>query len=247
MDDLYRNAWGDPLNDYSNQPYPLPTWNTQPSPPAPSSPIEDDQNDNHVNDDKSECTVSTGTQFHAGTLDASWTADVVPWPAEENHDPYSSTWVPVSPANVWNSTAQQQAPSIVPTPTPSDDASPNTPRLASPALPEELKEEHSVSPEQAQNTPAQSRAPSPDQFGTFESANPDVTIPVAEDGWGSPKYSTFDDSVDSSNAWGQQAMAKELDTAAEPVDEWEAARRTKEKLDRRVVCAVPRPFNFDVS
>ena len=96
--------------------------------------------------------------------------------------------------------------------------------------------------EQAQDTPVQSRTPSPDQFGTFESGNVDATIPVEGAGWDLPKYSTFDDSVDSSDAWGQQVATKERNTEAEPVDEWEAARRMKEKVDRRVVRMLSRPL-----
>jgi hypothetical protein len=234
MDDLYGNAWGDPLNDYSNQPLPLPTWNTQPSSPKQPPPVEDDRNDNHANDDGNEG-ISTETQFHADASGASWTADAVPWPVEENHDPYHSAWMPVSPANVWSLTAQPH--------TPNDDASPNAPSPASPTLPEEPKEEHSSSSEEAKDTPIQSRASTPDQFGTFESGGTNATIPAEEVGWGSSEYSTFDDSVGSSNAWDRPATAKELDTEPKPVDEWEAARRMKEKLDRRVVCVDPHSFD----
>lgn len=232
MDDLYGNAWGDPLNDYPNQPYALPTWNTKPLSPRPPSPVEADKNDNHANDDEDEV-LSTETQFRTHTSDASWTADAVPWPVE-NHNSYNSVWVSTSPANVWGSAAQPQTPTC-PTPASSDDVSPNASPLASP-LNEELKEEHPVSSGEAQDTPIQSRASSPEQFGTFESGNTDTTISVEEVGWASPKYSPFDDSADSSNAWVQQTTAKE------PVDEWEAARRTKEKLDRRVVRLDSRSF-----
>ena len=234
MDDLYGNAWGDSLNDYSNQPYPLPTWNTKPSSPKPPSPVEGDQNDNHALDDEIQG-PSTETQFRVDTSGASWTADAVPWPVEVDHDPYQSAWMPASPANVWNSTAQPQMP-VVPASTPPNGVSPNAPPPPSSPLPEEPKEERSLSLEQAQDTPIESRASTPDQFGTFESGNTDATIPVEAFGWGSPKCSTFDDSVDTSNAWNRQVTGKELGAEPKPVDEWEVARRTKEKLDRRVVC-----------
>ena len=242
MDDLYGNAWGDPLIDYSKKPHPLPTWNTQPSSPKPPSPVEDDQNENHAFDDGIQ-DLPTQTQFRADTAGASWTADAVPWPVEVDHDPYHSAWTPVSPANVWSSTAQPQTPAV-PAPTTPDDASPNTPPPASPSFSEESKEELSLSTEQAQDTPIQSRASTPDQFGTFESGNTDATDPVEGFGWGSPKYPTFDDSVDSSNAWNRQDTAKELGTDSKPVDEWEAARRTKEKLDRKVVCVDSHCFDL---
>ena len=242
MDDLYGNAWGDPLNDYSNQSYSPPTWDTQPPSPKPQSSVENDQNDNRTNDDESG-DLPTGTQFPAETSDVSWTVDAVPWPVEVDPNPYPSAWVSVSPADVWSSTAQPETPTG-PTLIPSDDLLPDTPPLT-PPLPEEPKKERSASSEQAQGTPIQSRASSPDQFGTFESGNTDAAIPAEEVGWGSPKYPTFDDSVNSSNAWGQQTMTKERDSEAEPVDEWEAARRTKEKLDRRVVCTGSRSFDLD--
>ena len=245
MDDLYGNAWGDPLNDYSNQPYTLPTWNTQPPSPKQSPPVEDDQDDNHENDDANE-DLSTGTQLRADSSDASWTADAVPWPVEGSHDPYHSAWTPVSPVDVWSSAAQPQTP-VVPTQTPPDDISSNDLPLTSPILPEEPKEEHLVPSEQARGTPIQSRVSSPDQFGTFESGDTDATIPVEEVGWGSPKCSTLDDAMDPSNAWGQQVAGKKIGTETKPMDEWEVARRTKERLDRRVVCVYPHPCGLDNS
>ena len=234
MDDLYGNAWGDPVNDYSsNPPHPPPTWSAQPPSPEPPPPAEDDRNDNHVGDDESE-ELTTVPHSRADAPERSWTTDSVPWPAEESQSRYYSAWAPPSPANVWSPTAQPQTPPV-PTPEPSDDKPPRSPPPASPTLPEELKKEYSTLSDQPQDTPIQSRAPSPDQFGTFESGNTDTTIPVEGVEWDLPKYSTFDDSVDSSDAWGQQATTKERDTEAEPMDEWEAARRMKEKLDRRVV------------
>ena len=234
MDDLYGNAWGDPVNDYpSNPTHPLPTWNAQPPSPEPLPPVEDDQNDSHANDDENEDST-TEPQFRNDAPETSWTTDAVPWPAGENQDQYYSAWAPASPVNVWGSTAQPQTPTV-PTLTPSDDVASKSPPPASPTLLEEPKERYPPPSEQAQDTSVQSRSPSPDQFGTFESGNTDATIPVEGAGWGSPKYSTFDDAVDSSDAWVQQATTKERDTEAEPADEWEAARRMKEKLDRRVV------------
>jgi len=232
MDDLYGNAWGDPVNDYSsNSTYPLPTWNARPPSPEPSSPVEDVQNDNNVNDDEHE-DLTTKPQFPTDAPDTSWTTEAVPWPVEESRNQHYSAWAPTSPANVWSSTTQPQSPTVL-TPAPSDGIPPVSPPPAS--LPEGPMKEPPIPLELPQGTPVQSRAPSPDQFGIFESGNLDTTIPVEEGGWGSPKYSTFDDSVDSSDAWGQQATTKELDTEAEPVDEWEAARLAKEMLDRRVV------------
>ena len=234
MDDLYGNAWGDPVNDYSSKPvYPPPTWIARSPSPQPPSPAEDDQNDSHVNGDENE-DLAAAPQSPTDAPDASWTADSVPWPVEESQSRYSSAWAPASPANVWSSTAQPQTPTI-PTPVPSDDVPPKYPSPASLSLPEEPEKEHPTPLEQPQDTPVQSRAPSPDQFGTFESGTLDATVPVEGSGWDSPKYSTFDDNVDSSDAWGQQVTTKERDTEAEPVDEWEAARRMKEIVDRRVV------------
>ncbi|KAF9784995.1 hypothetical protein BJ322DRAFT_801842 [Thelephora terrestris] len=225
MDDLYGNAWGDPLNNYSSQPYPLPTWSTQVSSPKPQSPVEDDQNDPHVSDDERE-DLTAETESRAGASDASWTADAIPWPVEENEGIFNSAWV--SPKSVWSPAEQPQTTSA---PGVSDDISHISLPLASPTLSEEPNEDYTTPSEQAQDTPVQSRAHSPDQFGTFESGTADATNST-EGGWGSPKYSRFDESVDPPNAWGQQDTAKAQD--AEPVDEWEAARQMKEKVDRRV-------------
>jgi hypothetical protein len=231
MDDLYGNAWGDPVNDYPPNPtHPLPTWNAHPPSPKLTPPAEVDQNENHANDDENKKHM-TEAQFRTDAPDTSWTTDAVPWSAGENQNPYYPAWEPAPPANVWNSTAEPQTPEV-PALTPSDDA---PPKPVSPAVAEETKEGHPVSSEQEQVAHIQSRAPSPDQFGTFESGNTDPTVPVEGAGWGSPKYSTLDDSVDSSDAWGQQAATKERDPETEPADEWEAARRVKERVDRRVV------------
>ena len=234
MDDLYGNAWGDPVNDFpSSKPtYPPSTWNPQPPSPQLPSPVEDDRNDGHVNDDESE-DLKTEPQFRTDAPDTGWMTDPASWPVEESRNQYPSPWTPASPANVWSSTAQPQTPAV-PTPTFSD-VPPKPPPPAPSSLPEEPKEEYPTPSEQPQDTQIRSRATSPDQFGTFESGSMGATVPAEEIGWNSPKYSTFDDTVDSSDAWGQQATTKERDTEAEPVDEWEAARRVKEKLDRRVV------------
>ena len=233
MDDLYGNAWGDPANDYpSNPTYPLPAWNAQPPSPEPPSPVEDDQNETHANDDENE--DLTEPQFRDDAPGTSWTTGAATWPAGQSRDQYYSAWVPAPPVNVWSSTAQPQTPTV-PTSTSSDGVAFEPPPPPSPTILEEPKEGDSIPSEQTQDTPIQSRTPSPDQFGTFESGDTDVTIPVERGGWDSPKYSTFDDAVDSSDAWVQQAATKERDTEAEPADEWEAARRMKEKLDRRVV------------
>ena len=234
MDDLYGNAWGDPVNDYpSNPTYPLPAWNTSSSPPEPPPSFEDDQDGDHTNDDEGE-DPTTEPQLRTDAPDTSWTTDAVPWSAEENQNQYHSAWAPAPPANVWSPTVQPQTPTI-PTPTPPDDAPTESPPPTSPTTTDEQKEGHTIPSEQTQDTPVQSRASSPDQFGTFKSGNTGATVPVDAVGWGSPKYTNFDDSVDSSDAWGQQATTKERNTEAEPADEWEAARRVKEKLDRRVV------------
>jgi len=228
MDDLYGNAWGDPANDYpSNPTYPLPTWNAQPPSPEPSSPVKDDQNETQADDDENK--GLTEPQSRDDAPGTSWTTGAAPLSAGQSQDQYYSAWAPTPPVNVWSSTAQ--TPTVL-TSTPDGVESEPPP---SPTLLEEPKEGDPLPSEQTQGTPIHSRTPSPDQFGTFESGDTDVTIPVERGGWDSPKYSTFDDAVDSSDAWGQQAATKECDTEAEPADEWEAARRMKEKLDRRVV------------
>jgi hypothetical protein len=131
MDDLYGNAWGDPVNDYASNPtYPPPTWNAQPPSPEPPSPGEDGRNDSHANDDDDE-DLTTEPQPRNDAPETSWTTDAVPWPVEENQNQYYSAWAPASPVDVWSSTAQPQTPAV-PAPTPSDDAAPESPPPASP-------------------------------------------------------------------------------------------------------------------
>ena len=245
MDDLYGNAWGDPVNDYSSKPtHPLPTWTARPPSPQPPSPTEDDQDDSHVNGDENE-DLTTEPQSRTDAPDTSWTTDSVPWPAEESQNQYYSAWAPAPSTSVWDSTAQPQT-SLDPAPTLSDDVPPEHSPPASPSPPDEPKNKHLIPSEQTQDTPVQSRAPTPDQFGTFESGDVDASVPVEGIRWDSPKYSTFDDTVDSSDAWGQQVATKERDTEAEPADEWEAARRMKEKVERRVVRMSPYILSNDL-
>ena len=238
MDDLYGNAWGDPVNDYPSKPAPpLPTWIARPPSPQPPPPASDDQDDSHADDDENE-DLTTEPQLRTKAPDTSWTTDAVPWPVEESQNQYYSAWAPAPSTSVWNSTVQLPTPPV-PTTTLSDNVPPEDSPPPSPSHSDELKLEHPTPPEQPQDTPVQSRAPTPDQFGTFESGNLETSVSVEGIAWDSPKYSSFNDTVDSSDAWGQQVATKERATEAEPVDEWEAARRMKEKVDRRVVCITP--------
>ena len=225
MDDLYGNVWGDLSADQS---YPLPTWNTQPPPPTSPSLVEDDQDEDHVSDEEND-DLSTEKQPRADM-----TTDEVPWPVEETRVSHHPSWMSVPPTNIWNSMEQPQTPTVQ-AHAPSDDVPPKSPSPTLPTLPEEPMDQHTTLPDRVQDTPVQSRVPSPDQFGTFESGGADAAIPGEEVRWDSPKYSTLDGSVDSFNAWGRQAPEKERDAEFEPADEWEAAKRVKEKLDKRVV------------
>jgi hypothetical protein len=84
-------------------------------------------------------------------------------------------------------------------------------------------------------TPPLSRAPTPDGFGTFETAFGTVKDTVTgtlspgieEEDWGSP--------------WVGDVRSDDEDQS-KPVDEWEAARKQKEKLDRMIVCLVVSPL-----
>ena len=78
------------------------------------------------------------------------------------------------------------------------------------------------------SSPNSPRSASPDAFGTFESA-PEVT-------WASPTFNlpastTLDASNEWKSAW-EPSPARKID---DPPDEWEVARRQKEKQDRLVV------------
>lgn len=74
-----------------------------------------------------------------------------------------------------------------------------------------------------------SRSSSPDGFGTFETGADEVSKPLS---------STLDiEDEDWSSPWVGTAPPEEEDEEeANKVDEWEAARRQKEQLDRKIVC-----------
>lgn len=90
------------------------------------------------------------------------------------------------------------------------------------------------SPELSQRTPVVSRSPSPDGFGTFTSGfdtaessiSPDLAFTLEDDAWGSA-WATEDRSDDEHEGKGKV------------VDEWEEAKRMKEKQDRVVVSDSP--------
>lgn len=222
MDELYGNAWGDSADIAGDLPLPRPSW---------TSP------------------VLTTHEQEADLAAPSWsTGTGVQWdePSEEVHglgwstSPHDETWRTDSVYDdipIQSSTSERR----------SDQVS-----VTSASHSEDIDVTHEVEPEYQQesrktahstphpdipfasdleaetlspSSPSFSRSSSPDGFGTFETAfeKDSNTIPAAleDESWGSP--------------WVGSVKAEEPDKA-HPVDEWEAARKRKEDLDRRIVC-----------
>ena len=85
-----------------------------------------------------------------------------------------------------------------------------------------------------------SSPPSPNAFGTFESADVDTA-------WESNTSNLPADSSLNDDAWGgaweQPQIVKDIENEDEPPDEWELAKQQKEKLDRHVVSLAHFPYS----
>lgn len=82
--------------------------------------------------------------------------------------------------------------------------------------------------------------PSPDAFGSFETApDPTKIVNIGEDDPWSPSTTAFPPTTDEVGQWGSAWTAPTVDAGAfsqeEIPDEWEVAKARKEQMDRRVV------------
>lgn len=215
MDELYGNAWGD-SSDLAGDIQPSkPTWT------APKLTTHDEE---------------------ADLAAPSWsTGESVQWnePSEESHE---FNWTSNDPDLAWTADSVYHDIQIRSSPSQEPEDESSAPTSTASDVGEESREKPSstiltvvddiqlTSPalEVLQLTSPLSRSPSPDGFGTFESGIETAKSPVItslsrdieEDAWSSPWMGT--EETDREEADGK-------------VDEWESARREKEKLDRKIV------------
>lgn len=232
MDDPWSNAWSDPADLSSSHKSPVTsTWDSKQNIQQSS---EDDEADIAMP------SWATGAGIN-------WT--------EPSQDVHSSLWSQVPPSANWSpphsfsdiqlgKAPDSDSTKELSRPASPEDVQPSSPNPASPITLEETQEEHlEVPPEEnvshstSSTSPSHSPIPSspnPDGFGTFETG---ATMEL--DPWPA-SASPFDAQEDGENAWGSawEDKAKEdpiANSEQECVDEWEAARRMKQEMDRRVV------------
>lgn len=227
MDDLYNNAWGDPVNPEtastsfgSSQP----SWTS----PKLSHDLHDDESD------LAAPSWSTGTGIK-------WNE-----PSEDDH---GFAWSHTEPDLAWTSStyetiqigklqsthaleepsspdADEREIEVTPHQSPRLDQEPL--RVQEETTPREEFKSPSKPPISPVQSPTPSRSPSPDGFGTFTSGfvaaddavSPDPAFQLGDDSWGS--------------AWAGD-VGSEAEEKAEVEDEWDVAKRRKEQQDRVVV------------
>jgi hypothetical protein len=227
MDDPWLNAWHDPLKLSPRNPSPsfssskfitddqadigLPSWDAADAAPAWTS-ATDPQDELWTGDSR------TSQLWETPTLESIGFAKPSDEPATTRDSPR-----PPSPHHL--DPEQQGPPEPIVTPaTPPEEAEPSPVHQS---LPERLGgfgEEVAVVEEVAQR----GASPDPEGFGTF-------SLPL-EDSW-TPSHSTFPQTEETSDwgaTWKDQSESADNDVG-EPVDEWELAKRQKEKQDRYVV------------
>ena len=226
MDDLYDNAWGEtsrPATQSSDFASPsVATWST----PKLAVPLDEDV-------ELAPPSWSTGPDIH-------WN--------ERTDDAQGFAWSGTDPDLAWGASTYAHAqtdsgyetadpPTVAEEselPTQMDEVTPVDDEI--PAVTDDLSIHRSPSPPSARQDASQDdilspdvRPPSPetDAFGTFETAtfdtvskhhNSDVVPDMDADAWGTP--------------W---VAEQETEDKSAPVDEWEIARRQKEKLDKKIV------------
>ena len=222
MDELYNNAWGDPSDSFNDEndasashrawvPPVLPTQHEEADLAAPSWSTGADIKWNEP------------SEHHGGFTWTSAEPDLA-WGTSTYEDitlgKAEAAPVPDQPAI----TVSEQEASVA-----DEGAEHSTPELS---LADSLGsvDRHS-SPHSVSEHNSRSVSPDNDGFGTFE----DALIADA-----APQSSKFSPAFeDEGETWGSPwaaAPAEEEDEEAEPADEWEIARRNKERMDRVVVC-----------
>lgn len=173
----------------------------------------------------------------------------VPSPGvSHDHNEPELEWTPDAPIS-WTDTTSKPGPLWVepsvegwgssPQPTPIPSSSPvSTLDTPTDAAEEEEFVDAVEQPEEDLSIPSPQpptrRSPSPDPFGKFESGDNEVPPEVKDEGWGSslPAF----DVPDTFSPWEIAPPRASLDEDAAE-DEWQAAKREKQKLDKKVVSA----------
>lgn len=241
MDDPWSNAWSDPADLSSSHKSPTTsTWDPKPN----IQEVEDNETDIAM---------------------PSWaTGAGINW-AEPSQDAHSSLWSQVPPSAGWSPPHSfsdirlGKAPDLESTkelsrPTTPEDVQLSSPNPASPITPAETQEErleipsedspsHSTRSGSPSHSPIPPSSPNPDGFGTFETGATSELDP-----WPA-SASPFDAQENEENAWGSawEDKANDDPTANSEqgsLDEWEAARRMKQEMDRRVVRSVLRAIKI---
>lgn len=219
MDDLYGNAWGD--SDHSNDAafghtHPTPSWI------SPKAPTQEEDAD------------LAAPSWVAGA-DIQWT--------EPSDEPSGFTWSATESDQTWEIHSTYNDISIIPNES-AKVAEPSTPEFTSTEV-EDTTESSPSSPEPRSPsverpfgfleleppqlpTASLSRSSSPDGFGTFETAfesqasglSATLSPGIEDEPWGSP--------------WVETSDAVDVEES-KPADEWETARKQKERLDRMIV------------
>lgn len=132
-------------------------------------------------------------------------------------------WASQAASDIWGASSQPIPPDSPSPPLPTSPPSPNISE----------SHEHDIT---VQVPTSPSRSSTPEGFGTFESGDHHTVVAqIDDDGWGS-SLPTFDSS-DVSSPWVQEVRG-EIPVEDVQDDEWEAAKREKEKLDKKVVRSV---------
>ncbi|KAI0041048.1 hypothetical protein FA95DRAFT_1611310 [Auriscalpium vulgare] len=220
MDDVWGNAWGEPTHTA----LPAPTWSSKLD-PRPQEPPEEEE------DDLAMPSWSTGAGINwdepSNQPPALWSSQA------DNSEPWSPTSRYADISRHHSQSSEPSEPSSPVETPPHYSPPPISPSLPpSPPPPPEV-DDHTPEPELAEAGAEPSPPASPDGFGTFEVGLPQHD--ADDDPWtATPSNFGAQDSLPG-DEWGSGwSVQKEELVEEEHEDEWEAARRIKERMDRRV-------------
>ena len=228
MEDVWGNAWSDPADSSRGSQTASSLWTSKPR-----SQLDDDEADIAMP------SWATGTGINwdePSDNPASLWSQGATSPGWSPANPYSSFAIgksrspePSEPSQSSTARASDESQSSPVSPT----SSAHDERSSSPSTIEE--ESQGVIPQPS--SPIPSTPSSPDGFGGFETALAEKDT----DAWNTPSES-FKVDVDGANTWASAWAEPQTSTSTtgeqEAVDEWEAAKREKEAMDRRVVSLI---------
>jgi hypothetical protein len=221
MDDLYNNAWGDASDNYADAGSHASTSHTAWVPPTSPTAAH------HEEADLAIPSWSTGNEIrwnepseHSGGFAWSATEPDLAWGTSSYED------IALGKAEVEPVADRPLSPTL-------EEESSSDPKLSSPELTREdsiVSANLHTSPPNLSERNSRSTSPDRDGFGTFEDALNVENVPH------SPKLSpAFDEGEAWGSPWANAPPEAEDHDVAESADEWEVARRNKERLDKVVV------------